>query len=349
MSTKKIFIEKVPFVRKSRYPRQINAELATLVTTVPLGDQWLHEIKWDGYRLIARIKNDHVKLLTRRHNDWTHHFPAVKEALTDMQFANVIFDGEIVALNEELSADFQILQNSLEKYTISDRMVYYIFDILFYDGHSLVNTPLLERKKFLRKLLATKKAVAEIKFNDHIIGNGEQVFRNACKLKLEGIISKRINSLYLQKRTKDWLKVKCLNLQEFVVGGFTDPRFSRQHFGALLLGYYNERQELIYCGKVGTGFTHASLQELALKLHKHVQPHCPFNNYPKKNTRGVHWLKPKLVAEISFLEFTEDGTLRHPSFKGLRKDKKAQDVKLELPTQTHKILNRMSSIKKIIT
>lgn len=326
----KIDLKNLEGAKRSRFLQDVRPELATLVIKPPEGDSWLHEIKWDGYRLLAQVKKGKVTLYTRRGNDWTYHFPRLAAAMTKLNLKDIILDGEVVALDKERKANFQLLQNSLEETTIQTQLIFYAFDLLYYDGYSLLETPLLERKQLLKKILGVQRGTPEIKYNDHVIGDGSVVFQNACDLDLEGIISKKITSHYLEKRTKEWLKIKCTQRQEFVIGGFTDPKSSREHFGALLLGYY-EGKDLIYCGKVGTGFTQNSLRELSVILKKHEQRKMPFVHYPEKNTRHIHWLQPTLVAEIEFLSITSEGLLRHPSFKGLRMDKRATAVNLEEP------------------
>lgn len=331
--------------QKFTFLSHLHPELATLVTTPPEGDHWLHEIKWDGYRLLAQIKKGKVTLLTRRGNDWTTHFPGLVSAMRKLNIKDIILDGEVVALDKDRKANFQLLQNTLEEAAIKTQLIYYAFDLLYYDGYSLLESPLIERKQLLKTLLGAQRAIPEIKYNDHVVGNGSAVFQNACNLGLEGIISKKATSHYLEQRTKDWLKIKCTQRQEFVVGGFTDPKSSREHFGALLLGYY-EGKDLIYCGKVGTGFTQSSLKELAIILKQHEQKKMPFVHYPEKNTHHIHWLQPVLVAEIEFLSITTEGLLRHPSFKGLRMDKKATAVNLEVPKD---MSNRAEPTSKVVS
>lgn len=316
---------------KADIPAVVSPELATLVVEAPKGEQWLHEIKWDGYRLIGKIYQNEITLLTRRNNDWTHQFPALVRAIKSLRLKDSILDGEVVALDKNNKTNFQILQNSMEDNSLQTDLVYYIFDLLYYDGYSMLNVPLIERKKLLKIILDSKVLPPELKYNDHIIGNGNQVFDNACKYQLEGIVSKRITSHYSERRTKDWLKVKCNRRQEFIIAGYTDPKSSRQHFGALLLGYYDKQNKLIYCGRVGTGFTQQSLKAISAILKKYGQKQNPFTHFPERVTKDIHWIKPTLVAEIEFLEMTDEGVLRHPSFKGLREDKKANTVSLELP------------------
>jgi bifunctional non-homologous end joining protein LigD len=320
-------------VRKTLMPAAITPELATLVVMPPRSDDWLHEIKWDGYRLITKIHAREIRLMTRRNKDWTKQFPSIVTALRAGKFNDIVLDGEVVALDENNKTNFQVLQNSMEDESLQANLIYYVFDILYINGFDLQNVPLIKRKEILAKIFQHKNLSPEIKYNDHVVGKGDEVFKHACDLQLEGIISKRINSRYVQKRTREWLKAKCIRRQEFIVGGFTDPKSSRQHFGALLLGYYDQNKKLIYCGRVGTGFTQASLKEVGSILKTYQQPENPFNYFPERITKDIHWVRPSLVAEIEYLEMTSDGILRHPSFKGLRQDKNPKNVILEIPRE----------------
>lgn len=345
----KIKASLIPNATKKTLPLDIRPELATLMSEPPRGEEWLHEIKWDGYRILARVKKNKVSLLTRRNNDWTHNFPSIAHAIETLKLKDCILDGELVALDKNNKANFQILQNSLEEENLPDltsSLIYYVFDLLYYDGYSLLSTPLIERKKILEKVLSAYEGLDQIKYNDHIIGNGQQVFDKACKYHLEGIVSKKIDSPYAQRRTKEWQKIKCTERQEFVIGGYTDPKSTREHFGALLVGFYNNKHQLVYCGKVGTGFTHQSLKELAVELTKHEQHNNPFEVFPKMSTRSVHWVKPVLVGEIEYMCMTDDGILRHPSFKGLREDKKSKSVKLEKPMDNNKL--KFTNLNKVL-
>jgi bifunctional non-homologous end joining protein LigD len=307
----------------------IEVQLATLVDTAPGSDQWLHEIKLDGYRIAARIDRGSVQLLTRRQNDWTERAPKVVEALGSLPVTNAVLDGEIVSLQPDGRSDFQSLQNALSE-ARSGSLVYYVFDLLFLDGRDLTSQPLLARKAELATLLGTAK-LKQIRLSDHVVGGGPQFFQQACKLKLEGIIAKRADAPYRPGRSKDWLKIKCIARQEFVIGGYTLPEGSRTHLGALLVGV-REGERLRYAGKVGTGFTQRSLRELHAQLTPLARTNAPFDQ-PLKGAafRGARWVEPKLVAEVSFSEFTQDGRLRHPSFQGLREDKPASAVARETP------------------
>jgi bifunctional non-homologous end joining protein LigD len=303
--------------KNSAQPKEISPQLATLVDEPPAGDDWLHEIKFDGYRLLCFIKNGKVTLMTRGKKNWTHKFPTLVSALTRLKLPDVILDGEVVALDDEHHSNFQLLQNNLRDKN-SDSIVYYIFDLIYQGTQDLSQKPLLERKSLLKKLIPKKKN-SILQYSDHIIGNGDTIFKKSCALDLEGIISKNINSKYMQKRSSNWLKVKCHKRQEFVIGGFTSPGGQRQHFGSLLIGVY-AKKEFVYCGHVGTGFKAATLKMLGTLLKNNITKSMPFQKQPPA-IKNVSWVKPNIVIEVEFTEWTLDGVLRHPSFKGVRKDK----------------------------
>lgn len=319
-------------LQKSPFPRQIHPALATLVDKPPKGDEWLHEIKLDGYRILA-FKKDNTRLKSRNNKDWSQKFPQVRKSIQDLPISNVIFDGEIVVLDEHQRSNFQLLQNSIKEPETS-HFIYYIFDVLYYDQYDLTKLPLIERKKILRQLIPHEKA-SLLRYNDHLIGNGPEMFRRVCDLKLEGIVSKRMDSTYQQKRSKEWLKIKCLKEQEFVIGGYTAPQGSRKFFGSLLLGTFNQNHEFIYNGNVGTGFNEAALKEIYQQLLKNKTSRMPFKSQPPY--KNAYWVKPKLVAEVEFTEWTREGLLRHPSFKGLRIDKPAKEIVAEHEVSTESI------------
>jgi bifunctional non-homologous end joining protein LigD len=235
-------------------------------------------------------------------------------------------DGELVVLDDKQQSNFQLLQNSI-KAKQANNFIYYIFDLIYLDKQNLSTLPLLERKKILKKIME-KNSFDFLQYSEHIIGNGKPLFKNACKLGLEGIISKNINSQYAQKRSTDWLKIKCTKSQEFIIAGFTPPQGSRNYFGSLVLATYNNKKELIYHGNVGTGFTQASLKDIHSKLQKYQSDRMPFKQKPPASNK-VTWVKPVLVAEVEFSEWTTDNSLRHPSFKGLRADKKPASIHKE--------------------
>jgi bifunctional non-homologous end joining protein LigD len=325
---------------KKRMPANVSPQLATLVDHPPEGNEWLHEIKFDGYRLIAFIKNKKVTLKTRNNLNWTAKFSNIKSNLEKLSVQNAILDGEVVMLNKQGHSDFQLLQNSIKE-NKNKNFIYYVFDILYLNGHDLSVLPLIERKKLLQEILRQNKNAA-ILYSDHVIGSGKKVFEKSCKLKLEGIVSKNITSPYIQKRTKNWLKIKCSHRQEFVIGGYTLPKGNRNFFGSLLLGVY-DKNKLIYCGHVGTGFNEKTLKEIYKKLKNNETSTMPFNKKPRESNY-VHWVKPHLVVEVEFSEWTAEGLLRHPSFKGMRMDKSPKKIIKETPKTKKKALNH-SEIK----
>ena len=311
---------------------ELDVALATLVDQAPVGDEWLHEIKLDGYRIVARISQGKVQLLTRRHNDWTARAPSIARSLSALPVHSVVLDGELVSVRKDGVTDFQALQNALGD-AGSENLLYFAFDVLFLNGDDLRSLPLVERKAALAGLLARAKGTAQLRLSDHVVGDGPRFFAQACKLGLEGIIAKRAVAPYRAGRGQDWLKIKCIARQEFVIGGFTPPAGARTHFGALLIGV-REGDKLRYAGKVGTGFSGRTLSMLHAKLKPLERPDPPFFNPPKGSpVRGARWVEPTLVAEVAFTEFTKDGHLRHPSFVGLRDDKAAADVVREKPAR----------------
>ncbi|HEX8693054.1 MAG TPA: DNA ligase D [Longimicrobium sp.] len=318
----------IPGARKAKMPAELLPELATLVDDVPAGDGWLHEIKYDGYRLVVRIDRGEVRILTRKANDWTGLFPGLVPAFAALPAKQAILDGELVVLAPNGTTSFQLLQNAIHAED-QDDLVFYCFDLLYLDGYDLRGAQLLDRKEALRALLAGTDAGGQVRFSDHVLGHGATFHDQACRMGLEGIIAKRADSRYVSKRTKDWLKIKCMRRQEFVIGGYTDPKGSRSGFGALLLGVY-EGNRLMHVGKVGTGFDDTLLRTLHRRLAKLETEESPFANL-KRRPRDVHWVRPELVGEVAFTEWTGEGILRHPAFQGLREDKSAREVVREEP------------------
>jgi bifunctional non-homologous end joining protein LigD len=304
-------------------------QLATLVKEAPTGEQWLHEIKYDGYRILCIKRRDHVRLITRNGQDWTDKLTPVARSLSSLPM-DCIFDGEVVVAGPGGKADFQALQNILAGLKTGN-LVYYAFDILYCAGHDVTSSPLVERKKLLKKLFESFLAPSSLIYGDYIQGDGDRVFEQACRLGTEGIVSKRADSRYEEgRRSRSWVKVKCVKRQEFVIGGYTEPSGSRSGFGALLVGYYDESGSLSYAGRVGTGFDESALLNLTSRLKKLERRGSPFRDPPKgRDARGVHWVQPALVGEVEFTEWTDDGILRHPSFKGLREDKTPLEVRRE--------------------
>jgi bifunctional non-homologous end joining protein LigD len=324
---KQVELGGLPGAKKAKLPGAIYPELATLVDKVPVGEEWLHEIKFDGYRALCRIEGRRVNFFTREGKDWTDRFGKLATAAAHLPVDRAFFDGEVVVVEKGGATNFQSLQEALGK-NETERLTYFVFDLIHLDGYDLTRTPLLARKEILARILA--KAPDAIRFSDHIVSRGEALYREACRLGLEGVISKRKDAPYRPGRSSAWVKTKCHASQEFVIGGFTDPSGTRVGLGALLLGVHNNRGELVYAGRVGTGFTQQSLKQLRSRLDRIVTESPPFSNPPAGYSRErIHWTKPELAAEVEFAGWTRDRLLRHPSFKGLREDKPAAKIKLE--------------------
>lgn len=300
--------------RRRKLPSRIKPMLARLAAEVPSGEGWLHEIKHDGYRILAVLNQGQVRLLTRSGQDWTDPYPDLVGELQVIPVNQAVLDGELVALKPDGTSDFQALQAG------SGERVYFVFDLPYCEGYDLCQVPLLERKRLLQTLLPGE---GPVRYSDHLQGQGEEFFQQACQAGVEGIVCKRAASGYVDRRSGDWLKVKCKKVEEFVVGGWTDPSGSRQGLGSLLVGTY-QNGKLVYHGKVGTGFTRKSLEELSSQLDRLARKTSPFDSPP--GGKGLHWVTPRLVARVEYSERTRDGLLRHPSFKGLREDKPAREV-----------------------
>jgi bifunctional non-homologous end joining protein LigD len=292
------------------------------VQAAPEGDEWLHEVKLDGYRVLARVDGGRVRLLTRTGQDWTARFPGVAAAAAKLPVDTALLDGEVVVLDERGVSHFQSLQEALSLKRTAD-LVYFAFDLLHLDGRDLRGLPLSERKALLARLV--RGSGQTIRYSDHVEGQGGAFYDRACRMGLEGIISKQ-NAPYRSDRGMAWVKVKCIASQEFVIVGFTDPKGARAGFGALLLGVYEPDGGLTYVGRVGTGFDDRSLKALHAKLKALEQERSPLRNPPGGSTRDVHWVKPSLLADVAFTNWTRDGLLRHPTFHGLREDKSPREV-----------------------
>src|SRR5262245_28294269 len=306
-------------------------QLATLVETPPSGDEWLHEIKYDGYRIGARVQKGRVTLYTRNGNDWTAAFPDIADAIGKLGVDDALIDGEAAALLPDGRTSFQALQNAASAQSRSG-VVYFVFDLLRLEGERLDALPLAERKARLKALVGGRKT-GRIRFSEHVTGHGKAFFDQACRLGLEGIVSKRGDLPHRPGRHGGWLKTKCVRRQEFVIGGFTDPEGARAGLGALMIGYY-DRDRLVFSGKVGTGFTHKGALELRSRLDRLAQRSSPFTPPPSGPLgRNAHWVKPTLVCEVVFTEWTNDGKIRHPSFQGLRADKDPLEVTREMPAR----------------
>jgi bifunctional non-homologous end joining protein LigD len=322
-------LAKVKGARKAVLPQRLEPQLASAAKSPPAGPAWVHEIKYDGYRMLCRIAQQQVRMVSRTAKDWTGDFPGLARALARLPVDSAWLDGEVVALDARGRTSFQALQKALSAGE-SAGLTYLAFDLLYLDGFDLRDVVLTERKRVLRELLSN--APAAIKYSEDFAVSGPAFFQNVGDLGLEGMVSKRGDLPYRAGRGPGWQKIKCLQRQELVIGGFTDPEGSRHGFGALLLGVYESDGKLAYAGKVGTGFSDASLADLSHALSELVQKQSPFRNPPGgAEGRRAHWVRPVLVAEVSFTEWTDDGTLRHASFRGLRADKPATEVVRERP------------------
>jgi len=319
--------------RKARMPAEPRPLLACAAADAPDGPDWLHEIKYDGYRLLAQIHAGEVRLLTRNGLDWTAKFPVLAARLAELPVRAALIDGELVALEADGTSNFSHLQDAIANER-TEKLIFYAFDLLYLDGWDLRGATLEERKAALAALLPTD-ADGILRFSDHQTGRGPEFFRHACGYHLEGIVAKRRDSLYRAGRHDSWLKIKCANREEFVVIGFSDPAGGRHGLGALLLGYYDPEGELRYAGRVGTGFSDAQLTELRARLDRIPQTNRPVKSLPKGAVvKGVHWVKPELVAEIRYAGWTADDVLRHAAFLGMREDKSATEVVRDMPSST---------------
>lgn len=321
-----------PF-KKQALPEAMRPALATLVDAPPTGDDWVHELKYDGYRVLAKIREGRARLITRNGNDWTDKFPSIAGALSRLPVNGAWLDGEVVAMGEDGRTSFDGLQHALAMKT-DEGLIYMLFDILYYNGYSLEAAPLYERKLLAEAISKSEKADRRVlRFSGHVEGRGLEFFEHACAYRIEGIISKKKDAPYVEGRSMSWLKVKCLLRDEFVIGGYTEPGGGRRTgFGALLIGAYDREGRLNYCGRVGTGFSERSISEVWERLKPLEIPDPAFHDPPTgAEAKGVHWIRPELVAEVEYRQRTAEGVLRHASFQGLREDKPAREVVAEDP------------------
>jgi bifunctional non-homologous end joining protein LigD len=319
-----IAVQDIPGARKRRMPDKLQPQLATVASQAPDGSEWLHEIKYDGYRLLARIEDGDVRLITRGGLDWTAKFPALATRLGQLPLDSALIDGELVHLEPEGTTSFSSLQDAISGGK-TDTLNFFAFDLLYRDGFDLTGAALEDRKAALSAIISPQSQ-GMMRYSDHQIGHGPAFFARGCSYKLEGIVSKRRMEPYRPGRGRSWLKIKCRNREEFVVVGFTDPEGSREGFGALLVGYHDPQGKLRYAGRVGTGFNTTQLLDLHRQLESLARPD-PTVALPKGISRkGVHWIEPRLVVEVEFADWTADAILRQASFQGLREDKDPRDV-----------------------
>ena len=327
--------------RKAHMPAIIHPMLATLVDEPFSDPEWIFETKWDGFRSICFVKDGKVRFVSRNQIEMTAQYPELAEVGKQVEAKQAILDGEIVALDQDGMPRFQLLQprvgrkSGLQSLRGKGKIVYYVFDLLYRDGYDLMLCSVVERKAVLEQIL---RPASFIKLSEHIEGDGKAFFKQIEKFHLEGMIAKRAASRYVQKRSSDWLKVKTVQRSEVVVGGYTEPRGTRSYFGALVVGLYKDR-ELHYVAHVGGGFNHQTLAEIYRLMQPLKTKQSPFVDAPKTN-EPVQWLKPKLVAEVKFSEWTADARLRHPVFIGLREDKKPEDCRFEFERDTNKVVGK---------
>ena len=316
--------------RRVGMPNFVAPQLATLVKEPPAGDDWLHELKFDGYRMLCHIDSGKVRFWSRNGKDWTSKFSNLTPAVRALPAKNAIIDGEVVIFERDGRPSFQKLQHALGSGG-SQRFNFVAFDLIHLDGFDLTRVALEDRKLALKDLFKAVPAAGPLRYSDHVEGNGYLFYSHACKTGIEGIVSKLRTSSYDSTRNRNWVKVKCNKRQEFVVVGYISSTKGLPGFGSLVLGVY-EGGKLVYAGRVGTGFSMKQRVDLKRELDKLARDTSPLAITPNDpGLREAHWIEPELVAEVSFIEWTADGSIRHPSFQGLRDDVRPKNVRRELP------------------
>jgi bifunctional non-homologous end joining protein LigD len=309
-------------------PDFVPPALALLSARTPEGENWIHEIKFDGYRLQARLEGGKVKLFTRKGLDWTARFPSIDIALQQIRVGSALLDGELIVEDEKGVSNFSSLQTDL-KNKRHNRLVYMAFDLLYYDGFNLMGATQLDRKAALHPLIKSLPANSVVRYSEHLDTGPQDLLKNACRMGLEGIVSKRADASYISGRAGQWIKSKCHSRQEFVILGYVPSTANRSAIGSLVLGYY-KKGELVHAGRVGTGFSNSLAIDLKKTLDAIPAPPPNFESFVSSaNRRGVVWAQPKLVAEVEYRGWSSDNLLRHSSFKGSREDKPAQEITLE--------------------
>ncbi|SAL87137.1 ATP dependent DNA ligase [Caballeronia arvi] len=334
---------------KAKLPATFKPQLATLVDAAPPGDDWAYEIKFDGYRMLARIETikgkREIRIYTRNGNDWSAKFSKQMKALDKLDIESGWLDGEAVVLDERGLPDFQALQNAFDAGRPQDIVVYF-FDVPYLNGYDLRHVPLVQRRAILKALIEPIDDPV-LRYSQDFAFHAEELLKSACDMALEGIIGKRIDSTYVSGRSKSWIKLKCRRRQEFVIGGYSEPAGSRGEFGALLLGVYDVHGKLQYAGRVGTGFDHKMLVAVKKELDKRETQRMPFESEPRERSRTpVHWVKPELVAECNYAEWTKERIVRQASFVSLRDDKPARQIVKEEPVAAKKVAAKKTAPKK---
>lgn len=322
---------KYPEAQECSLPETVRPSLPTAARVAPTGEQWIHEIKHDGYRMICHLHKGEVRFQSRNGKDWTDRLASLSRLAASLQIESVVFDGEIVVIDEAGRTSFQALQNRIGVGGGAD-LRYFIFDLLYVNGYSLTSLPLLQRKQILDELMQSTVHSQRFMYTDHIEGDGPTIFQQACQLGVEGIVSKRADKRYSEGRTEFWYKTKCLQSREFLIGGFTMETNSRQRLGAILLGIPDEDGKLHFAGKIGTGFTEATLTDLRSQLGECRISKSPFVNLDRRTAdKGTLWVEPELVVEIEFAGWTREGLVRFGSFRGIREDLTDADLDSTLP------------------
>ena len=315
--------------RPAKLPLSLSPQLATLTESAPKGGDWIYEIKFDGYRIVTRVDGNDVRLFTRNGHDWTSKLRHLAEAIAELGMPDGWLDGEIVIPEGDGRTNFQSLQNAFDTLR-TQNIHYFLFDLPYFAGHDLREVPVRERRALLKKLLVSNKSRL-IVFSDEFEADAGSLLEAACRLRLEGVIGKRADAPYTSTRSASWIKLKCTQRQEFVIGGYTDPRGARSGLGSLLLGVHDSDGRLMYAGNVGTGFDHKTLVQLKNQLAALSSGQTPFHKLPS-GVKG-HWVKPILVAEVAFGEWTDEGRIRHSVFHGLRTDKPPANIIREQPVE----------------
>jgi DNA ligase D-like protein (predicted ligase) len=317
-------------------PQWIRPQLTELVDAAPEGDQWLHEIKYDGYRMHARLDRGAVRLLTRTGLDWTHKYPAIAAAVSSLGAEQAYLDGELCGVGPDGITSFGMIQLASDSGNAAG-LVFFLFDLLYLDGEDVSARPLIERKARLAALLSD--ASSPLHYSDHQRGQGRAFHEKACAMALEGIVSKRADAAYTPGNRGFWRKIKCLHREEFIIVGWTEPEGRRPWLGAVLLAYYDPDGRLTYAGRAGTGFDDAELAQVWQRLQPLAVEKMPLDTPPPRSTRfgsplvlsRIHWVRPELVAEVKYLTWTADNLLRQVVYEGLREDKPATDVGRSVP------------------